>query len=80
MQYSVYYQAHVEREQCWFVVAALKTYDHVCFDRTIDVETSLFEFFVPVDMEETFLVIMRYFEHQKLLTNLRKLPHQTTPQ
>ncbi|HEV2917275.1 MAG TPA: hypothetical protein VGW78_06055 [Candidatus Babeliales bacterium] len=73
---SMYYQATVERNLCWFVVAALKTYDHICFDRTIDIERSIFEFFVPQDMEQLFLHVMHYFEQKGLVTNLQKLPNR----
>jgi hypothetical protein len=75
-KYSLYYQATVERTLCWFVVAALKTYDHLCFDRTIDAEKSIFEFFVPHDMEPLFLQVMHYFQQKGLVYNLQKLPNR----
>jgi hypothetical protein len=75
---SIYYQATVERALCWFVVACLKTYDHLCFDRTIDVETSRFEFFVPADMEQDFLCVMHYFQQQNLVSGLCKMPNRLT--
>jgi hypothetical protein len=75
---SLYYQATIERSWCWFVVASLKVYDHVCFDRTINAEESIFEFFVPPDMEPIFLSVMHYFEGKCLVTHLRKLPNRIT--
>lgn len=71
-----YYQAYVDRPQCWFVVATLKSYDHVAFDRTIDVEKNLFEFFVPHKMESLFLQIMDRFDKEGLVWNLQKLPNR----
>jgi len=74
--YCSYYQAQVERELCWFVTACLRSYEHVSFDRTLDPETSLFEFFVPESTEEYFLEIMAYFEKEDLIRNLQKLPNR----
>src|SRR4029077_17030302 len=56
--YCSYYQAHVKRELCWFVTAALRSYEHIAFDRTLDTATSLFEFFVAPSTEKYFLEIM----------------------
>ena len=74
--YCSYYQANVERELCWFVTAALRSYEHVSFDRTLDPATSLFEFFVPSSTESIFLTIMAYFESEGLIRNLQKLPNR----
>jgi hypothetical protein len=74
--YCVYYQAHVVREQCWFVTAALKSYEHIAFDRTIDTASSLFEFFVAPSTEIYFLEIMTYFQDQGLVSGLIKLPNR----
>ena len=74
--YCFYYHAHVERELCWFVTAALRSYEHVSFDRTLDPATSLFEFFVPEHCEPYFLSIMSYFEEQGLIQNFQKLPNR----
>ena len=74
--YCSYYQAYVERELCWYVTAALRSYEHISFDRTLDPVTSLFEFFVPQDCEQYFLKVMAYFEEQGLVQNLKKLPNR----
>lgn len=74
--YCSYYQAHVKRELCWLVTAALRSYEHTAFDRTLDPSVSLFEFFVPVSTENVFLVIMNYFESEGLIYNLQKLPNR----
>lgn len=74
--YCSYYQAQVERELCWYVTAALRSYEHVSFDRTLDPATSLFEFFVPEATEKSFLALMTYFESEGLVRNLAKLPNR----
>jgi len=74
--YCSYYQAHVERELCWYVTAALRSYEHISFDRTLDPATSLFEFFVPTTTETSFLALMAYFQSEGLVRNLTKLPNR----
>lgn len=74
--YCSYYQAHIERELCWFVTATMRSYEHVAFDRTIDPATSLFEFFVPTATEKYFLELMVYFQAKGLVSNLQKLPNR----
>ena len=74
--YCSYYQAHVKRSECWFVTAVLKSFEHMSFDRTIDVERSIFEFFVPSDMEQKFLDLMADFTRRGLVSNLQKLPNR----
>jgi len=74
--YCSYYQAHVERELCWYVTAALRSYEHISFDRTLDPATSLFEFFVPTTTETNFLALMAYFQSEGLVRNLKKLPNR----
>lgn len=74
--YCSYYQAQVERELCWYVTAALRSYEHISFDRTLDPATSLFEFFVPHSTEKYFLTLMNYFQSEGLVHNLKKLPNR----
>jgi hypothetical protein len=74
--YCFYYQAHVQRELCWFVTATLRSYEHIAFDRTLDPATSLFEFFVPVSTEKYFLEVMDYFVAEGLVYQLQKLPNR----
>ena len=74
--YCSYYQAQVQRELCWFFTAALRSYEHLAFDRTLDPVTSLFEFFVAPGREKQFLQIIDYFEKQGLITNFVQLPNR----
>ena len=76
MNYSSYYQAHVDRSLCWYVIAILKSYEHLAFDRTIDTATNLFEFYVPEAREQEFIRLMNYFQTQRLVSDLKKLPNR----
>jgi hypothetical protein len=71
-----YYQATIAQKDCWFFVAALRSYEHLAFDRTFDVEKSIFEFFVAPSEEEIFLELMHFFEQEGLVTELKKLPNR----
>jgi hypothetical protein len=71
-----YYQAHIQREKVWFFVAVLRSQEHIAFDRTYDVATSCFEFFVPPLQEELFLKVFAWFEDEGIVKNLVKLPNR----
>jgi hypothetical protein len=71
-----YYQAIIDKPRCWFFVAILRSYEHLAFDRTLDVTESRFEFFVPTDNENLFLNVMHLLEKQNLVTQLMKLPNR----
>lgn len=76
MNYCSYYQATIRREDCWFLTSIIRSYEHVAFDRTVDVERSIFEFFVPEAMEAEFLQIMHYFQEQGIAVDVVKLPNR----
>ncbi len=71
-----YYQACVTKPGTLFLVATLKSFDHLCFDRSLDPDAELFEFFVPPGCEQQFLDIMHYFEREKIVRDLKKLPNR----
>ncbi len=71
-----YYQAYVKKKYAWFVVGGLKGFEHVAFARTIDVKNSIFEFFVSPDLEDVFLEVMKSFEKQVLVFDLKKLENR----
>jgi hypothetical protein len=71
-EFCCYYQAKVVREQAWFFVAIVRSCEHMMFDRTVDVTTSKFEFFVPQDMVEKFLSTMCVLEQLGVVTELTK--------
>lgn len=74
--YCLYYQAKVEERYCWFLVAALRSFEHLAFDRTMDKKSSTFEFLVPQENEKYFLSAMQYFVDHNIVTNLQKLPNR----
>ncbi len=74
--YCAYYHAHLLRKETLKTVSILKSFDHVCFDRTVDAASGLFEFFVPEDQEQFFLKLMAYFEKEGTVSNLKKLPNR----
>ncbi len=76
MNFCSYYQAHVSRKETLFFVAILRSFDHLCFDRTLDPDQELFEFFVPLDYEEQFVHLMDYFKKIKIIRNLQKLQNR----
>jgi hypothetical protein len=71
-----YYQAHVVKADCIFFVAILRSFDHLAFDRTLDQPNQIFEFFVPVLMEQQFLTLMAFFEKKEIIKNLQQLPNR----
>jgi hypothetical protein len=72
----LYYQAVVQPEKCWFLVASLRSFEHVTFDRTLDKTHSLFEFFVPQDQDHIFREIMRFFIEQGMVTHMQQLSNR----
>ncbi|HZW61449.1 MAG TPA: hypothetical protein VFF04_04430 [Candidatus Babeliales bacterium] len=76
MSYCLYYQAHIRQSHCWFFVAALRSFEHVAFDRTFNVDESVFEFFVPPTMEPFFLEFMEYFKQQGIVSELKQLKNR----
>ena len=74
--YCKYYQAHILRNKVWFFAAALRSSDHLVFERTFDKAESIFEFFVPEKLESYFLDLMGHFEHLGIVSQLKKLPNR----
>ncbi len=74
--YCSYYQAIVDRTSTWFVVAVLKSFEHMALDRTLENETGLFEFFVPISTEKYFLDVMEYLIAQGYVYDLKKMPNR----
>lgn len=70
--YCAYYTGKIERSQVWVLVSALRGTEHICFDRTRDVQESIFEFFVPLEMEHVFLEVMSYLQRTGVVKSLEK--------
>lgn len=75
-RYCLYYQAHVPVKSCGIFVALMRSIEHVAFDRTCDIQTSTFEFFVPNDQRELFMQFMNFCEEKKIIEQLRELPNR----
>ena len=73
---SRYFQATVHRQHARYVVAVLKSFEHLCFDRTYDADTSRFEFFVAPDMAEEFIRLIEYFKDEHLIADFQELPNR----
>lgn len=76
MSLCLYYQAHVVPSECWFFVGILRSFEHVCFDRTINVQESVFEFFVPSEQNNEFLLLMNYFQQEGIIHRLQQLTNR----
>ncbi len=76
MPYCAYYQARVVRKDTWLLVSFLRSHEHLAFDRTLDKEQSLFEFFVPESQEELFCSIMDSLKKRAIVSQLVKLPNR----
>lgn len=76
MNLCSYYQAVVVKKDTSFFVATLRSHEHVVFDRTLDKEKGIFEFFVPTTQEQHFLEIMQHYIQSGIVSNLQKLPHR----
>ena len=74
--YCTYYQATITRRDVLYMVSILKSFDHFCFDRTIDVQNSIFEFFVPPLHAPQFEKLMSQFEKEGIVQDLKKLPNR----
>jgi|AntAceMinimDraft_18_1070375.scaffolds.fasta_scaffold00626_5 hypothetical protein len=74
--YCNYYQARIKREKIWQLTSVLRSLEHLVFDRTIDAQQSIFEFFVPQDVADDFLSVMHYFEDKGIVSHLQLLPNR----
>jgi len=72
----LYYQAHVDKKMTWFVVATLKSQENIQFDRTINAEKSIFEFFVPAEVESQFLIVIHKLIETGYVSNLQKMENR----
>ncbi len=78
MNYCVYFQAKIDRPRVWFFTATLRSFEHLCFDRTLDKAQSVFEFFVPQDNVLLFVQLMQWYQEQGVASNFIQLPNRLT--
>ena len=71
-KYGLYYQAKITKRTCNFFVAALRSFENLAFARTLDKESSMFEFFVTQDREQEFLDVINYLCSLGFASDLEK--------
>lgn len=76
MNYCSYFQAAVVKQQTWFFVATLRSFEHYAFDRTLDKEQGIFEFFVPQGYEAKFVELMECYQNQGIVSDFKKLENR----
>lgn len=67
-----YYCATVKSETVWLVVATLRYSEHIAFDRTLDAQKGIFEFYVPTSAEPFFCQLMESFVAHGYVSDLIK--------
>lgn len=78
MRFGSYYQAKIDPPRAWFLVGILRSFEHLAFDRTLNKEESLFEFFVPQDTEKYFCDLMQHFVREGIVIGLQKKENRLT--
>ena len=76
MVYCKYYQAKVVKQDTWFLVAVLKSHEHLAFDRTLDKALGIFEFFVPSERQKEFLQVMKNLMDAKIIEDLKLMDNR----
>ena len=76
MKKSVYFQAKVERSKCFMVSSAFQFVEYSAFYRTVDVENSIFEFFVSPDMVDIFLDVIRALKEIEVVEWCKEMPNR----
>lgn len=61
-KYCEYYHVKVQKEKTWFVIGSFRNEDHLAFERTMDGQSEILEFFVPQGQEQLFLDMMSYMQ------------------
>ena len=57
-------------------MSILRSFEYISFDRTLNKEQSIFEFFVPQDTEDIFLDVMELLRKEGVIKTLEKLPNR----
>ena len=76
MDHCLYYQAHLNKKDCWFFVATLRSFEHLAFDRTLNKEESLFEIFVSPQFQKLFENLMEYFKSEGVVLDFKKMENR----
>ncbi|MBI2352910.1 hypothetical protein HYV11_01540 [Candidatus Dependentiae bacterium] len=76
MNYSLYFQAKIKKEFGWLVTSSLRYAEYVAFDRAVDHEQDIFEFFVAPDLCDVFLDVMNKLAEKGIVSHLEQLPNR----
>lgn len=71
-----YYQAIVDVPNTWFVFGVIRSEDNLAFERTIEGNPSLLEFFVTKGQEAEFLDLMNYLINLGYILSIEKKPNR----
>jgi len=71
-----YYIAHIERARAWLMASVMRGTEHIAFDRALDKQQSIFEFFVPQDTESVFLEVIEYLRKEGVVLSCEKRPNR----
>lgn len=71
-----YFQAYIPRKSTLYVTALLRSFEHLAFDRSLDAQAGLSEFFVPPAMVEHFLSITNFLHQEGLMSQPQELDNR----
>ena len=78
--YCTYYHVRFVKKTTWFVVGVLRAEDNVVFERALDSDTEIFEFFVPPGREPEFLSFMDCLTRRGYVLSIEQKPNRLQPQ
>lgn len=76
LMFCKYYQAVANREKIWFITGTCRSENNWLFDRTLDAQKNLMEFFVMPDFEEEFLYLMKCLRERDVILELKEMPNR----
>ncbi|MBD3231651.1 hypothetical protein GF322_03235 [Candidatus Dependentiae bacterium] len=71
-----YYQVKTQKVKTWFVVGCFRNEDNLAFERTLDLQNSILEFFVPPNYNDQFLNIINWLINKKYILNIKKMENR----
>lgn len=79
--YCLYYQARLVKEKIWFVAGLLRAENNLVFDRSLsEKDSTLFEFFVPVENKDEFLAFIDCMMRRGYITSCESMQNRLQPQ
>jgi hypothetical protein len=74
--FSLYYQATIIPNKIWLITSLLRNEDGWAFDRALEGNPSILEFFVSPSYEEEFSSFMNYCLEEGLITSFSKMDNR----